>query len=144
MHIDSQIIDDSRASAGFKDDLRRFIEGPEDVSSIVLLHRAPRVKVLRVIHHLLDAHPEFAVERVQVDGRSGCSDFVGTVMVEGDGESRTFEFAWDCRWKAEQEGWTDCFGFPDQIRAAAAFGWRCFARWEPAHQVDHSIARARS
>lgn len=144
MHIDIDIVTRSRASARFKDDLHRFIEGHEDVRGIVLLHRAPRVKVLRVIHHLLDTHPELAIERVQVDGRSGCSDFTGTVHVEGDSESRTFEFAWDCRWKAEQEGWTDCFGFPDQIRAAEVFGWRCFARWEPRplEAIDPSSARS--
>jgi hypothetical protein len=144
VHIDDHIIASSCATERFRDDLRRFIEAHEDVSSIVLLHRAPRVKVLRVIHHLLETHPEFVVERVAVDGRSGCSDFVGTVTVDGGGESRTFEFAWDCRWRAEQEGWTDCFGFPDQIRAAEAFRWRCFARWEPVHQPDPAVAPRRS
>ena len=66
----------------------------------------------------------------QVDARSGCSDFVGTAVVEGGGESRVIRFAWDCRWRAEQEGWVDAFGFPDQIRAADEFGWNCFHRWQ--------------
>ena len=63
--------------------------------------------------------------------RSGCSDFVGTVQVHTSSETRVYEFIWDCRWRAEQEGWTDCFGFPDQIRAAREYDWRCFVRWEP-------------
>jgi hypothetical protein len=132
VHIDTQILARSRATDRFKDDLRRFVERHEDVPGIVLVHRAPRVKVLRLVHHLLHAHPEFAIERVHIDGRSGCSDFAGTIVVEGAGEARSYEFLWDCRWRAEQEGWIDCFGFPDQMRAAEEFGWRCFARWEPA------------
>ena len=31
---------------------------------------------------------------------------------------RTVRFHWDCKWKAQQEGWSDYFGFPDQMRAA--------------------------
>jgi hypothetical protein len=41
------------------------------------------------------------------------------------------EFAWDCRWRAQQQGWVDAFGFPDQIRAADEFGWNCFQHWQP-------------
>ena len=82
--------------------------------------------MIRLINQLLHAHPEFAVERIRIDARSGCSDFVGTAVVEGRGESRVFEFAWDCRWRAEQQGWLDAFGFPDQIRAADEFGWNCY------------------
>ena len=49
---------------------------------------------------------------------------------EMEGE-RQVRFHWDCKWRAQQEGWVDYFGFPDQIRAAREFGWRCFERWEP-------------
>ena len=63
-------------------------------------------------------------------GRSGCSDFVGTVHVHTAHGPRVYEFAWDCRWRAEQEGWTDCFGLPDQIRAAQEYDWKCFERWQ--------------
>ena len=102
----------------------------EDADCIVLARRIPRVKTARLLTQLLHAHPEFAVERVFIDARSGCSDLHGFVIVEGAGESRLFEFLWDCRWRAEQEGWFDAFGFPDQIRAASEFDWRCFAQWE--------------
>ena len=46
-----------------------------------------------------------------------------------DCSADTFSFTWCCRWRAEQEGWKDYFGFPDQIRAAREFGWDCFQRW---------------
>jgi hypothetical protein len=46
-----------------------------------------------------------------------------------DAELR-FAFTWCCAWRAEQEGWRDCFGFWDQARAAREFGYRCFSRWE--------------
>ena len=71
-----------------------------------------------------------AAGHLRIDGRSGCSDFVGTVTVEGGGDARLIEFAWDCRWRAEQQGWVDAYGFPDQIRAADEFGWNCFHRWQ--------------
>ena len=100
-----------------------------EAPSITLTRTVPRIKVIRLVNHILHAHPEWAVERLHIDARSGCSDFVGTVIVEGAGESRIFEFAWDCRWRAEEQGWLDAYGFPDQIRAADEFGWNCFQRW---------------
>jgi hypothetical protein len=128
--IDAQILTRSSATPRFKADLLSF-SSRADVSSITLTRAVPRIKVIRLVNQLLHAHPEWAVERVHIDARSGCSDFVGTVVVEGAGESRSFEFAWDCRWRAEKEGWMDAFGFPDQIRAADEFGWNCFQRWQP-------------
>jgi hypothetical protein len=38
-------------------------------------------------------------------------------------------FYWDCKWKAQEQGWTDYFGFPDQMRAAREFGYDCFRSW---------------
>ena len=92
---------------------------------------APAVKVRRLLAHMLETEPHLPVERIAVRGRAGCSDFVGTVQVHTTTGTKVFEFAWDCRWRAEQEGWTDCFGFPDQIRAAREYDWRCFERWQP-------------
>lgn len=137
MPIDTQILAQSSATGEFKADVVAFASRAE-APSIVLARQVPRIKVIRLINQLLHAHPEFAVERVRIDARSGCSDFVGTAVVEGRGESRVFEFAWDCRWRAEQEGWVDAFGFPDQIRAADEFGWNCFLHWQ-----ESSPARAR-
>src|SRR5512133_3492009 len=99
---------------------------------------APSIKVKRLLAHMLAAEPHPPIERISLRGRSGCSDFVGTVKVQTAQETRVYEFVWDCRWRAEQEGWTDCFGFPDQIRAAREYDWRCFERWEAVHIDSHS------
>ena len=119
----------SQATEAFKRDLVRFAAG-EEVSAVRIDGFAPRVKVERVLTQLLHAEPELVVQRVVVHGTSGCSDFVGEIAVETPTENRTFSFTWCCRWRAEQEGWRDYFGFPDQIRAAREFKWDCFQRWE--------------
>ena len=126
--IDAEILSRSFASERFKNDVRAYSARAE-APSITMTRNMPRIKVIRLVNQLLHAHPEWAIERLHIDASSGCSDFVGLVTVEGAGESRTFEFAWDCRWRAEQQGWLDAYGFPDQIRAADEFGWNCFQRW---------------
>jgi hypothetical protein len=113
----------------FKSDVLAFVEG-SDTARIEIDGHAPRVKVERVLTQLFQAHPELPVERVRLRARSGCSDFTGElVAVAGDAEHR-FAFTWCCAWRAEQEGWRDCFGFWDQARAAREFGWDCFAQWK--------------
>ena len=134
MPIDTQILTRSCATDRFKADVIAFASRA-DAASITLVRMVPRIKVIRLINQLLHAHPEWAVERLHVDARSGCSDFVGTVVVEGGGQARRIEFAWDCRWRAEQQGWKDAFGFPDQIRAADEFGWNCFHHWQPSQSA---------
>ena len=108
MPIDTKILTRSCATDRFKSDVIAFASRA-DVASIALVRAVPRIKVVRLITQLLHAHPEWVVDRVQVDARSGCSDFVGTAVVEGGGQCRVIQFAWDCRWRAEQEGWTDAF-----------------------------------
>jgi hypothetical protein len=127
--IDTQILARSFATERFKADVVALAARAE-APSITLVRPVPRIKVIRLINQLLHAHPEWAVDHLRIDGRSGCSDFVGTVTVEGGGDARLIEFAWDCRWRAEQQGWVDAYGFPDQIRAADEFGWNCFHRWQ--------------
>jgi hypothetical protein len=123
-------LDAAEAHPELKSDVLAFLQGAE-ADRVQLDGHAPRVKVERVLTQLFHAHPELQIERVRVQGRSGCSDFVGSVVAfTADGEHR-FEFTWCCAWRAEQEGWRDCFGFWDQARAAREFGWRCFSRWEP-------------
>jgi hypothetical protein len=90
---------------------------------------APPVKVLRVVAQLLDVEPALRLERVRVLGNAGCSDFRGSVEAHADGVVRRWQFVWCCKWRAAEEGWVDCFGFPDQIRAAKEFGYRCFQAW---------------
>ena len=117
------------ATPEFLEAIERYAAGADE-ERIAVSRWVPRVKVLRVLTQLFDAEPELAVVRVALEAASGCSDFVGTLQVTTESSEHRFTFAWDCRWRAEQEGWTDPFGFPDQIRAAREFGWRCFARWE--------------
>jgi hypothetical protein len=123
------ILSKSRAAEAFKNSVRSFCASG-NAEHIRVEGFAPPVKVRRLLAHMLEAESHLPIERVSLRGRSGCSDFVGTVKVETTSETHVYEFIWDCRWRAEQEGWTDYFGFPDQMRAAREYDWRCFARWE--------------
>lgn len=128
-----QILEECRAAETFKKAVRQyFANGHTD--QIRVEGFAPQVKVKRLLTHMLSAEGHLPIERISLRGRSGCSDFVGTVQVHTASGTHVYEFVWDCRWRAEQEGWTDCFGFPDQIRAAREYDWRCFERWEPVEQ----------
>lgn len=118
----------SSASDEFKADVVAYASY-QDAPRIASARHAPRIKVLRLLAQLLSAEPNLRVDRVIVEALSGCADFRGTATVDAAGETRVFEFVWDCHWRAQQEGWTDAFGLPDQIRAAREFGWQCFERW---------------
>jgi hypothetical protein len=123
------ILAESHATETFKSAVRRYVrDGGAD--PIRVEGHAPRIKVRRLLTHILSAEAHLPIEYVTLRGRSGCSDFVGTVHVQTTAGVRAYAFVWDCRWRAEQEGWTDCFGLPDQIRAAEEYDWRCFERWE--------------
>lgn len=134
MNID-HIVGASGATEAFKRDVRAFA-ATGHAERIVVAPRAPRIKVLRVIAQLLHLEPALAVEAVRVSGASGCADFTGTVEVEAAGGNRSFDFCWDCAWRAREERWTDCFGFPDQIRAASEFEWRCFRVWKERSEYE--------
>lgn len=119
----------SRATDAFKCDVAQYVRGGT-ATRIELERAAPIVKIERLLLHLLDALPDLTIERISVRARSGCSDFTGVVRIEtADAAVHSFEFTWCCRWRAEQEGYKDYFGFPDQIRAASEFDWRCFKDW---------------
>jgi hypothetical protein len=126
-----QILSQSQAAETFKKSVRSYCEhgGAEHIH---VEGFAPTVKVKRLLAHMLATEAHLPIERISLRGRSGCSDFVGTVAVHTRTETHVYEFVWDCRWRAEQEGWTDYFGFPDQIRAAREFDWRCFEQWRRA------------
>ena len=111
------ILGASSATEDFKRDVRA-LAATGHAPRIIVLPRAPRIKVLRVIAQLLSTEPALEVEAIRVRGASGCADFTGVVDVEAGGTIIGFEFTWDCQWRASEEGWIDCFGFPDQIRAA--------------------------
>ena len=117
------------AHPDFKAEVIAFVSGGA-ASRIELDGHAPRVKVERVLTQLFHAHPDLPIERIRLRGRSGCSDFTGEMTVYARDAEHRFAFTWCCAWRAEQEGWRDCFGFWDQARAAREFGFRCFSRWE--------------
>ena len=123
------VIQGSRATHDFKEAVVGFAAGdrPERVK---LETYVPRVKVQRLLTQLLALEPSLEIEQVVIRGMSGCSNFVGSVDVQTTSGSHVFDFVWCCRWRAESEGYVDYFGFPDQLRAAQEFDWRCFQRWE--------------
>lgn len=123
------LLDAAAADPQFKSEVLDFVRGGH-AQRIELEGHAPRVKVERVLKQLLHAQPHLAVERVRLRARSGCSDFVGEIVAVAGGAEHRFAFTWCCAWKAEQQGWRDCFGFWDQARAAREYGWQCFSRWE--------------
>ena len=124
-----QILASSRAAEPFKRAVRSY-GSVESTELIRVDGYAPAVKVRRLLTHILATESHLPIEQVSLCARSGCSDFAGTVKLETASGTLVYDFVWDCRWRAEQEGWTDYFGFPDQIRAAREYDWRCFERWE--------------
>ena len=124
----AEILTESRAADAFKSDVIRFLETGQ-AERVAIQGYAPRVKVTRVLKHVLASHPDLDIEQLSIQGQSGCSDFVGTVELATATGRKKFSFVWCCRWRAEEEGWTDYFGFPDQMRAAREFDWRCFKVW---------------
>ncbi len=88
----------------------------------------PIVKILRVIAQLLETEPTLEIRNVYIEGVSGCSNFTGRLSIN-NGE-RIYDFDWDCRWRAEKEGWHDFWGQPDQTRAAREFEHRCFRKFQ--------------
>lgn len=122
----------SAATPAFRRELLAFAAG-ENADRIEARAHNPRVKILRTVAQLLVAEPALAVDRVSIQAVSGCSDYAGTlVATDAEGTAHAFAFTWDCAWKAEQVGYRDYFGLPDQIRAAREFGWDCFQQWERA------------
>lgn len=120
----------SAATPAFRTDLLAFAQGG-DAERIEARAHNPRVKILRTVAQLLSREPGLAVDRVSIQAVSGCSDYTGTLTAtDATGQPHRFRFTWDCAWKAEQVGYRDYFGLPDQIRAAREFGWDCFAEWE--------------
>ena len=132
----------SRASEALKAAVRALASNPYGYlhveGHVSCAKPAPAVKVLRVLTQLLHTEPEAPIERVRIEGSSGCSDFVGTLTAESASVASVFDFTWCCKWRAEQEGWSDYWGNPDQIRAAREFGWRCFANWRLREVVEVS------
>ena len=127
------LLDRSAAADQLKLAMRTLVAQPwgnaQSCDALVCRRGMPAVKVERVLTQLLSELPDARIERIEIDARSGCSDFSGHLTIHAGNTTRVFDFVWDCRWRAAEEGWTDHWGEPDQIRAAREFGWRCFAVW---------------
>lgn len=126
----SGLLERSRATRPFRDALLAFMKHGHANDRIQFDAYSPPVKVERTLTKLLEANPELEIERVTLDGSSGCEFYRGTLRVETTSEPVEIAFEWNCKWRAVQQGWTDYFGFPDQARAAREFGHDCFRRWE--------------
>lgn len=120
----------STVTDAFRAAVERFCRTGEPGSALRFDPRCPPVKVERTLTQLLKAFPSVPIERVEIDGSSGCEFFRGTVQVTTAERSTSVEFEWNCRWKAEQMGWKDWFGLPDQTRAARELGHDCFRVWK--------------
>lgn len=122
-----ELLDASQAMPEFKEAVRDLSEG-EHQDRIDYNWGAPPLKVMRVIMKILESCPREPIERVQLKGTSGCSDFTGTAIIEPG--PIHIDFEWDCSWRAAQLGWKDFFGDPDQIRAAHEYDYQCFKRFD--------------
>lgn len=126
----SKFLERSRASDSFRHAVREFVRDNRPNDGVTFDPYSPPVKVERTLTKLLEEHPELEIERVEIDGKSGCEFYRGELRVHTRNGLQKIRFYWDCKWKAMQMGWTDYFGFPDQTRAAREFGHDCFREWE--------------
>lgn len=124
----------SAATDEFRAAIADFVRTGRSSQAVRFGYGCPPVKVERTITKVLEEYPGLPLESIEVEGASGCEFFRGTATLRAAGEQRRVRFWWDCKWKAQQEGWTDWFGFPDQTRAAREFGHDCFRQFaeEPA------------
>ncbi|MEO6211595.1 MAG: hypothetical protein ABIQ10_15920 [Gemmatimonadaceae bacterium] len=128
MHL-TDILDGSAATPDFK--MAVLSVSKRVRTSLVAAARpVPHVKIVRLLTHLLEVEPALEIVSVRISADSGCSDLTGVIDVMCADGARRFAFSWDCAWRASEMGWTDCFGFPDQMRAAREYDWRCFKSWQ--------------
>ncbi|MBW3629432.1 MAG: hypothetical protein KY464_09060, partial [Gemmatimonadetes bacterium] len=119
----------SSATPAFQDAIRAFVRTGAPNDRVGFEAYSPPVKIERTLTKMLAAYPNLAIDRVEIRGSSGCEYFSGKLTIHAlDGE-REVLFHWDCKWRAQQQGWVDYFGFPDQTRAAREFGYDCFREW---------------
>lgn len=127
--IPPEFLDRSRATVSFRTAAAAFARDGRPNEQIRFNAYSPPVKVARTLTKMLEEHADLEVESVEIDAASGCEFYRGELRIHTPQGVRRVEFHWDCKWKAAQEGWTDYFGFPDQIRAAREFGYDCFRSW---------------
>ncbi len=125
----SDFLNRSRATPAFHDAVADFRQSYRSNDRVRFDGGSPPVKVERTLTQLLRMEPELEIERVEIRGSSGCEFFRGELVAYTAQGRHVIRFHWDCKWKAREQGWTDYFGFPDQIRAAREFGYDCFRSW---------------
>jgi len=133
MHL-TDILDDSSATPEFKAAVLS-VQVRKRTPLVTSSRPVPHVKIMRLLTHLLSAERDLEIESVRLHADSGCSDLVGIIDVTCSVAVRRFSFAWDCAWRAREQGWTDCFGFPDQMRAVREYDWRCFKSWQAIDEI---------
>lgn len=124
------LLDRSAAAASFREALSQFLRNGRSSERIAFSPGCPSIKVERALTKMLVEYPDLPIESIEIRGVSGCEYFRGKLFVRTLAEERRVGFHWDCKWRAEKEGWHDWFGFPDQGRAAREFGWDCFRAWQ--------------
>jgi hypothetical protein len=130
----------SSATAAFHDALNAFGRSGAPNDRLAFDAFSPPVKVERTLIKMLEAYPELAIERVEIRGNSGCEYYAGKLTIHALEGERQVHFHWDCKWRAQQQGWVDYFGFPDQTRAAREFGYDCFREWKEAGASHDAVA----
>jgi hypothetical protein len=124
-----QFLEASAAVPAFRQAVRAFAATSQSNDLITFPRYAPAIKVERTLTKILESYPDLPIESVAIDGRSGCEFFRGEAIIRTSTDERRVYFHWDCRWKALQLGWTDYWGYPDQVRAAQELGYDCFRGW---------------
>ena len=137
-----EMLERSSATEPFREAVVRFLRERRPNELIAFNRDCPPVKVERTLTRALEQYPELEIESIEVEGSSGCEYFSGLLHLHATAEVRRVSFHWDCKWRAEEQGWHDYFGFPDQIRAAREFGHDCFRDWAEQERIARSGALA--
>jgi hypothetical protein len=135
MHL-TDILDHCAATDHFKIAVLA-VQGRTRTPLVSSLRPVPHIKIMRLLTHLVSTERDLEIESVRIHADSGCADLTGVIDVACTDALRRFSFAWDCAWRAREQGWTDCFGFPDQMRAAREYDWRCFKSWQAIEEIPH-------
>jgi hypothetical protein len=135
-----EFLERSSATDAFRDGLRAFTRNGAPNDRVAFDGYSPPVKVERTLIKMLELYPELAIDRVELRGSSGCEFYSGKLTIHALEGERQVRFHWDCKWRAQQEGWVDYFGFPDQTRAAREFGYDCFREWTEVGAARDAVA----
>ena len=125
-----EFLERSSATEPFREAVAQFLRTGRSCDRIVFDYASPAVKVERTLTKVLEEYPDLALESIELRGSSGCEYYRGQLHLRSAEGERVVRFHWDCKWRAEQEGWKDWFGLADQARAAREFGYDCFRSWE--------------